>query len=265
MAAPAFTGTVPANYDRCLGPVLFEPYARDLVARLPQRDGLRVLEAACGTGIVTRRLRQALPESASLVATDLFEPMLEVAQASVGLPGIEWRQADLQGLPFEDGSFDVVVCQFGLMFLPDKVQGFREIRRVLARDGLLLASVWRAKEENPHTLVIERVVARLFPDDPPRFVDVPHAYGDEAPVRADMAAAGWADVRTEVVPIRGRGPSAAEFAKGWALGSPLTAEVLERGGDVAAVEAALTPELAELGGEAPFEVPIAALVVTASR
>src|SRR5437870_8968818 len=134
----SFTGSVPAFYDRCLGPVLFEPYANDLVARLDVGDDQRVLELACGTGIVTRRLREALPESATLVATDLFDAMLVHARSVVPDAGIEWQQADAQDLPFADGSFDTVVCQFGLMFLPDKVRGFREARRVLRDGGSLI-------------------------------------------------------------------------------------------------------------------------------
>jgi len=127
----SFSGSVPENYNRLLGPVLFEPYARDLVARLDRRDGVRVLEVACGTGIVTRRLREELPPAARLVATDLNEPMLDEARRNVPLDGITWQQADAQELPFPDDAFDAYVCQFGLMFLPDKVRGFDEARRVV--------------------------------------------------------------------------------------------------------------------------------------
>ena len=133
-SAAGFSGSVPALYDLHLGPVLFEPYASDLVSRLPSGDRLRVLEIACGTGIVTRRLQEALPDAA-IVATDLNEPMIDYARGAVPAPGILWQQADAQALGFDDGSFDVVVCQFGFMFLPDKVQGFREARRVLASGG----------------------------------------------------------------------------------------------------------------------------------
>ena len=136
-SAAKFAGSVPGFYDRHLGPVLFEPYAADLLSRLPTADGLRVLEIACGTGIVTRRLREALPDSALVVATDLNEPMIAYAREAVPAPGIVWQQADAQALPFDGGSFNVVVCQFGFMFLPDKVEGFREARRVLSTDGVL--------------------------------------------------------------------------------------------------------------------------------
>ena len=148
-SAAEFSGSVPGFYDRYLGPVLFEPYAVDLVSRLPGGDRLRVLEIACGTGIVTRRLRESLGESATLVATDLNEAMVSHARAAVPAAGIDWQQADAQALVFDDGAFDVVVCQFGFMFLPDKVQGFREARRVLASGGVLFANVWHSMEANP--------------------------------------------------------------------------------------------------------------------
>ena len=169
----SFSGSVPANYDRYLGPVLFEPYADDLVGRLEVRDDLRVLEVACGTGIVTRRLRQALPAGATLVATDLNEPMLAEARTRVPLEGIEWRQADALELPFEDESFDVYVCQFGLMFLPDKAEGLREARRVLAPGGRLVANVWLSGSHNEHVSVIQSLLDRVYPDDTPTFLQVP--------------------------------------------------------------------------------------------
>jgi SAM-dependent methyltransferase len=261
----SFTGSVPAFYDRCLGPVLFEPYAVDIAARLPVREGLRVLELACGTGIVTRQLRAALPPSATLVATDLFDPMLDHARASVPGPGIDWRQADIQALPFDDGAFDVAVCQFGLMFLPDKVQGFREVRRVLAEGGTFLANVWQSKDQNPHTQVIEELLLRLFPDDPPGFLELPHGYHDVHRLLGDMSAAGWDGAELEELRIEGIGPSASEFALGWAKGSPLTHDLIARDADLDAFASQLTEGLTQLGGEVPMTVPLAALVITATR
>ena len=153
-------------------------------------DGLRVLEIACGTGILTRRLREALPESASVVATDLNEPMVAYARDAVPAPGIVWQQADAQALAFPDGSFDVAICQFGFMFLPDTVQGFREARRVLRADGVLLANVWQSLEANPEAGAIHATLAKLFPADPPRFLETPYGYHDTARIRADMAGGG---------------------------------------------------------------------------
>ena len=260
-----FTGSLPAYYDRHLGPALFEPYALDLAARLPGGDGVRVLEVACGSGIVTRRLREALPVGATLVATDLNEAMVEYARAAVPEPGIEWRAADAQALPFEDSSFDAVVCQFGLMFLPDKVQGFREARRVLRPGGVLLANVWRPLDVNPVPEVVDASLVELWPDDPPRFLHVPHGYGDPDRIRADMTAAGWDHVRLEDVDLEGSVPSAEDVPVGYARGTPLSHQLAERGADVDEVVRAVTAALERLDPERPFRLRHAAIVITAVR
>jgi SAM-dependent methyltransferase len=261
-SAGAYSGSVPAFYDRYRGPV-FESYAADLVSRLPQVDGLRVLELACGTGIVTRRLREALPESSTLVATDLNEAMIDYARAAVAVDGIVWQQADAQELVFDDRSFDVVVCQFGFMHLPDKVRGFREVRRVLSSGGVLLANVWHSLDANPAVGVIHASLAELFPDDPPRFLETPYGYHDSERIRADMSAAGWEDVQLEDVCLRSLSPSAADFATGFTRGTPLAHELAARGSDIDAVTRALTAALIPVGGEGLFESQLAATVITA--
>lgn len=259
-----FSGTVPATYDRILGPTLFEPYARDIVARLPEGQGLRVLEIACGTGIVTRHLAEALAGRATIVATDLNQPMLDYASKAVPAPEITWQQADAQALPFDDGSFDVVVCQFGYMFLPDKVQGFRESRRVLAPGGTLIANVWHSLDANPFGRAIHDALAREYPDDPPRFMETPYGYEQDR-VRADMEAAGWERVRFDTVEFETPCPSAREFATGFATGSPLTHELVSRGADLDAIADLLTPALIPVGGDHPFTARLSALVITAAR
>lgn len=264
-SAAEFSGSVPALYDRYLGPVLFDPYAADLVSRLPAGDGLRVLELACGTGILTRRMRVALPGSAIVVATDLNEPMTAYARAAVPAPGIVWEQADAQALAFDDGSFDVVVCQFGFMFLPDKVQGFREARRVLSSDGVLLANIWHSMAGNPEVGVIHVTLAKLFPAAPPRFLETPYGYHDIERIHADMAEAGWTDVQLEDVCLESLAPSAADFAAGFTLGTPLAHELAERDADAGAVTHALTDALIAAGAEHPFRPALAATVIRAVR
>jgi SAM-dependent methyltransferase len=264
-SASVFSGSIPEFYDRFLGPALFEPYALDLVGRLPNDESLRVLELACGTGIVTRHIREALHSSATLVATDLNEPMVVYASNAVPNPGISWQQADAQALPFEDESFDVVVCQFGFMFLPDKPQGFREALRVLAPGGVLLASIWHSLEANPSAAVIDATVARLFPANPPRFFQTPYGYGDQERIAGDMAAAGWTDVRLETVQVESLSGSAEEFASGFAYGSPLTHELVERQADLDEVVRALTAALVPVGGDRPFRAALSATIVRGVR
>jgi len=263
-SAGAYSGSVPAFYDRYRRP-FFEAYAADLVSRLPKADVLRVLELACGTGIVTRRLREALPESATLVATDLNEAMLAYARAAVPADGIVWQQADAQALVFADRSFDVVVCQFGYMFLPDQAQGFREARRVLDSGGLLLANVWHSLAANPAVGAVHASLARLFPDDPPRFLEAPYGYHDAERIRADMSAAGWDDAELEDVRFQVLAASAEDFAAGFVLGTPLAHELAARGSDIDAVTRALTAALIPVGGDHPFEARLAATVISAAR
>jgi SAM-dependent methyltransferase len=210
-------------------------------------------------------LRERLPPDATLVATDLNDAMVDYGRAAVPDKTIEWRAADAQALPFDDGSFDVVVCQFGFMFLPDKVQGLREARRVLAEGGLLLANVWRSRDENSMARLTQEVVEERFPDDPPRFLDTPYGYGDHDRLRADLAEAGWDDVQLDVVRIESEAASAEEVALGFLTGTPLSGQLADRGIDPAELAGELTARLAADGGERPYHARLAATVITATR
>ncbi|MGA9666308.1 MAG: class I SAM-dependent methyltransferase [Gallionella sp.] len=165
-----FGGSIAKFYEEYIVPLIFEPYAEDLARRLATRRLARVLEIAAGTGVVTRRLASLLPEDVSIVATDLNQPMLDLASEAGTARRVEWRQADAMQLPFEDGSFDAVVCQFGVMFFPDKAKAFAEARRVLSSGGVLLFNVWDRIEENEFADVITTALESVFPDDPPRFL-----------------------------------------------------------------------------------------------
>ena len=224
-----------------------------------------MLEIACGTGIVTRRLQESLPAGATLVATDLNEPMIDYARSVVDASWISWQQVDAQALPFPDAVFDLVVCQFGFMFLPDKVQGFREARRVLAADGVLLANVWNALEANPPAQVIHATVTELFPADPPTFLHTPYGYHDPDRIRRDMTLAGWETIQLETVRLQSRGSSAEDFARGFAFSSPLTHELVERAADPHDIMRAFERGLMQLGGDRPFTAELSATVVHATR
>jgi SAM-dependent methyltransferase len=265
MSSTEFTGSIPRYYDESLGPVMFEPYAADLVQRVPMSGGMRVLELACGTGIVTRLLRAALPAWATLVATDLNEAMVSYARAAVPQEAIDWQAADAQALPFADASFDVVVCQFGIMFLPDIPRGFGEAHRVLAPGGTLLANAWHALADNPAHLALHDAVVAMFPEDPPRFFDTPYGYHERARMLADAAAGGFDDVQLDDVRLHGHGPSALDFATGFVRGSPLTHELVRRGADLDSVARDVGDVLARDGGSAPFTLDLAATVITAKR
>jgi len=260
-----FEGSIPENYDRYLGPVLFEPYARDLARRVPAKEGMRLLEVACGTGIVTRHLRERLPEGGRFVATDLNEPMLDFARRKLqGVRGIDWQPADACALPFPDGSFDVVVCQFGLMFVPDKAAALREARRVVAPGGTFLLSVWDSLERNTFAKRAHETIGAFFTDNPPTFYQVPFSLHRTDELRGWLADAGFADVRVEAVSMRGESPSSRDLARGLVEGNPVGNAIRERGGldadeVVEAVAGVLTAEF----GDRPVRIPLHAFVLTA--
>jgi SAM-dependent methyltransferase len=258
-----FKGSIPDFYDRCLGPFLFEPFAADLVRRLTAAPKARVLEIACGTGVLTRRLRAALPADAELVATDLNAAMLDRARQELPGADIHWRTADAAALPFKDATFDAVVCQFGYMFLPDPATGLAEARRVLRAGGTLLANVWAPLEDNPAAAIVHQTAGRMFEDNPPRFLLVPYGKLSGETMRALALAAGFANVALTRVTVLGTSSSAREVATGFAKGTPLSLEIQERGGDLDAAAAAFYQALAPHGG-APFRSPLAADVLVAS-
>lgn len=263
----AFTGKIPENYDRYLAPLLFDPYADDLVARLPVRDGMRVLEVACGTGIVTRRLVDKLAGRGTIVASDLNEAMF--AHARTRLPGrgdATWRHADGTSLPFESRSFDVVVCQFGVMFFSDKAAGAREAFRVLRPGGLYMFSVWDALEHNPVPRLTHETIASFFSTDPPRFYTVPFSYHDVTVIAALLRDAGFEAVRVERVAKEGKSASAADAAIGLIDGNPVSVEILQRRpAALAEIKAAVAGRLARELGDQPLRAPLRAIVATGRR
>src|SRR3954454_15502481 len=224
-----FAGSIPETYDSYLGPLLSEPYASDLAAKLAALAPARVLETAAGTGVATRALARALLADAAIVATDLSRPMLDLAAAHMETAEVTWQQADALALPFEDGAFDAVACQFGAMFFPDKAAAYREARRVLRRGGHFALSVWERIESNELAHVVDGAVAAQFPEDPPRFLArVPYGYHDADAIIDELRAAGFVEVTVETVARRGRAPSPLHAAVGFCQGTPLRAEIEAR-------------------------------------
>jgi len=225
-----FAGSIPKLYDGLLVPLIFAPYAADLSARLRGRNLGRVLEVAAGTGVVTRALANTLDTAVAIVATDLNPAMLDHAATIGTARPVEWRQADALSLPFGDGEFDAVVCQFGAMFFPDKARAYAEARRVLRRDGLFVFNVWDRIEENEFADVVTTAIEPLFPADPPRFLArTPHGYHDTDMIRRDLQAGGFvAPARIDTVAARSRAPSARSVAMAYCQGTPLRNEIEAR-------------------------------------
>jgi SAM-dependent methyltransferase len=224
-----FAGSIPELYDRYLGPVIFQPYADDLARRVAAPSPQAVLETAAGTGIVTRAMAEALPAGAAVTATDLNQPMLDHAAGKTTSSRVSWRQADALHLPFDDGSFDAVVCQFGAMFFPDKPAAYHEARRVLKQGGSFLFNVWGPIARNEFADVITQAVATLFPENPPSFLPrIPYGYHDVGVIRRELQGAGFSSVKIETLDVQGVAQSARPPAIGFCQGTPLRNEIEAR-------------------------------------
>ncbi|MBS0319721.1 MAG: class I SAM-dependent methyltransferase [Proteobacteria bacterium] len=264
----AFAGSIPRLYERYLVPLIFEPYARDLASRVAALAPASVLEWAAGTGVVTRHLAAQLPTATTIVATDLNPAMLEHAQSVGTQRAVTWQQADAMHLPFAEATFDVVVCQFGVMFLPDKAAMFAESRRVLRPGGTLLCNVWDRIEDNVFADCVTEAMVPLFPGDPPRFLArTPHGWHDVRAIEAALVAGGFTGARAiETLAFDSRADSPRDVAIAYCQGTPLRNELeardpagLDRATDVA--EAALANRF----GRGAIAGKIQAHVVSARR
>lgn len=225
-----FAGSIPEFYDTLLVPLIFEPYAIDLAARLASRPLASVLEIAAGTGVVTRALASALPDAVSIVATDLNESMIKHASARGTQRPVEWRQVNAMELPFKDGTFDAVVCQFGVMFFPEKSKAYAEVRRVLRPRGVFVFNVWDRIEENEFADTVTTALRTLFPADPPRFLArTPHGYHDKKTIARDLAQGGFtASPEFTTLAARSRAESFKIPAIAYCQGTPLRNEIEAR-------------------------------------
>jgi SAM-dependent methyltransferase len=263
-----FTGSIPKLYETYSVPMIFEPYAADLVSRLASRSLSRVLEIAAGTGVVTRALASTLPASVSIVATDLNEAMLEQAESIGTSRPVEWRQADAISLPFPDATFDAVICQFGVMFFPDKAKAFAETRRVLCPGGVFVFNVWDRIEENEFADTVTTALESLFPNDPPRFhARVPHGYYSRATIERDLAAGGFtASPEFTTLAARSEARSPRIPAMAYCQGTPLRNEIEERDasllGDATVIA---TKAIAERFGTGEISGKIQAHVVSVTK
>ncbi|MEJ6020938.1 class I SAM-dependent methyltransferase [Ramlibacter sp. PS4R-6] len=262
-----FAGSIPQLYERFMVPMIFEPYAADMARDAAALRPAKVLELAAGTGVVTRRLARELPDDVAIVATDLNPAMLEEAAHAGTARPVQWRPADAMQLPFEDATFDVVACQFGVMFFPDKARAFAEARRVLRPGGTLLFNVWDRIEANEFITVVCGALDELFPENPPRFMHRgPHGYHDKDTIRADLARGGFPSAQVETVAHRSRAARARDAVTGYCHGSPLRSDIEAHGPDALAraTEAAVAA-LEQRFGRGPIEGAIQAHVVRSAR
>ncbi len=263
----SFTTDVAQFYESTLVPLIFQPYARDLAARTASVNPNAVLEVACGTGVVTRELAKVLPESSSIVATDLNEAMVLHGQTVGTARAVTWRQADVMALPFEAGTFDAVVCQFATMFFPDRAAAYREVRRVLRPGGRFLFNVWKDIEQNEFADTVTKAVGELFPHDPPVFLArTPHGHGSPEEIATVLGAAGFPEFELVERDEWSFADSPEIPAIAYCHGTPLRNEIVARGPDGLdrATEAATEAVRANFGS-GTVEGRISAVVVVADR
>src|SRR6516165_500524 len=242
-----FAGSIPELYDRLLVPLIFEAYAQDLAERIAVARPQAVLETAAGT-------------------SDLNQPMLDRAATKRGLDGrITWRQADALALPFEERAFDVVACQFGVMFFPDKVKGYSEARRVLRPRGRFFFSAWDRISDNEFAETVNDAVAAFLPNDPPAFMArTPHGYHNIEKIREDLTAAGYTDISVTTIDHVSKAASPRDVAVGFCQGTPLRNEIEARGASLEAATKAAAAALAKRFGNGPIEGRISAHIVAAT-
>ena len=262
----SFTNDVARFYESTLVPLIFEPYADDLAARAQALGPNSVLEVACGTGVVTRALAAVLPSACAIFATDLNDAMVAHGELMGTTRPVTWRQADVMALPYPDKSFDLVVCQFGVMFFPNRVAAYQEIRRVLRPAGTLLFNIWNGIENNEFADVITDAVSTLYPGDPPVFLTrTPYGHGSPIEIEDDLRAAGFKECRFSQRDDISAAAAPDLPAIAYCQGTPLRNEIEAREpGGLERATAAATEALRARYGDGPIEGRISAVVVAAS-
>lgn len=260
----SFEGSIPDNYHDHLGPMFFEEYAKDMASRAVNAKPKTVLEIAAGTGIVTAHLARQLPDI-TITATDLNPAMLERARKHVSSNNVEWKTADMLDLPFQDNSFDLIVCQFGMMFVPDKVEAFRQMRRVLKDGGRILFSTWHSLDNMKFAKHADRVINSFFQDNPLTFYQLPFSYYDEDKIKKDLNEAGFKEVNFEHVKKETRADSESAV-RGLLEGNPVITGINERNPDkLSEIKEKLKTSLLEEFGPDPLRCPLHALVVEVKK
>ena len=243
-----FGDSIPEHYDRCLGPAWFGAFSAELARRLTPDPGGDVLEIACGTGLMTRPLRERLARQRALVATDLSPAMLDYARGkNADLDGIRWETADAANLPYGDAAFAAVLCAFGVMFVPDRRAAFDQARRVLQPGGRFIFNVWDRIEENTCPRVYAEVIESLFPGDDEMRFRIPYDMHDEGLLRELLAGSRFAVGKMEKVrlPVQGK---PLDIATGQVRGTPRGSLLAKRGVDPQAVIEKVARTLEESAG-----------------
>lgn len=264
MNSALFSGSIAENYHRYLAPLIFDDYAQDLASRVDISTARDVLEIACGTGVLTHHLRKKLAPGARLTATDINPAMVAAARENVDANGtIRYRDADGTQLPFESDSFDVVACQFGVMFYPDKGAGFREAARVLRPGGSFVFNVWDTLSRNRFAETVHYKVVEMFPDEPPAFLAAPFGYNDLVDIKNTLHLSGFKNIALSILPRESKAPSARDVALAFVQGSPLAGE-LDSLGVADSAFAEVEGALIDAFGAGEVRAPMQSIAITAT-
>lgn len=259
-ANAAFAGAIPDKYDQYLGPLLFEPYALDMVSGMKKEGVSSVLELACGTGRVTQYLPKHFGPGVSITATDLNPDMIAVATRKIK-DDIKWRPADMQELPFAADSFDLALCQYGLMFVPDKAKAIREVARVLKKGSVFHFNTWDKIENNGIPRISRQIVTEFFNGTPPNFYFVPFSMFDPEAIKKLMLENGFSKVEISLIKKEGISNTALEAATGMIEGNPVAKEIRDKDPNaVPDVIEKVRKEIAIQYGDNPVRCPLQAWV-----
>jgi ubiquinone/menaquinone biosynthesis C-methylase UbiE len=261
----SFSGSIPTNYNRYLGPLLFIPYAEDIASRVPS-SATSILELACGTGLVTAQLSKRFSSSTKIIATDLNPDMIAIGKSNLTDSRIEWQVADMMQLPFDDNSFDAVVCQFGVMFVPDKLKAFKEAFRVLKKGGTFIFNTWDEIKNVEAFSIGNKVIQEFFNHNAPAFFKVPFSMYDPDELRQLMVSSGFSNIHVELVKKIGKAETSLHAAKGIIEGNPIYKEIMEINPNaIGILEEKISQQLHETFGQNPLTHSMTAFVATGTK
>jgi ubiquinone/menaquinone biosynthesis C-methylase UbiE len=264
--AARFSGSVVRHYDERLGPLFFEPYAIEVVSRIAVSKINNALELACGTGRVTRHLRNKLSPGTKLIASDLSEDMMAIAKEKLEGENIDWRIIDGADLPFEDNSMDLVVCCFGYMFVPDRMKAFHEAYRVLQKNGMLIFTTWDEMKYNGASNVYRKAVKKYVGDELPDSYKLPFSMYDDREIRDLLIKAGFINITIDRSEKNSVSESAAYTAEGLTQGGSIYNEIMQRNPEwVKEIRVEVEKELGEKFGVIPMVAPMQALICSAGK
>ena len=262
----SFAGSVPKNYETYLGPLFFEPYAINLVEHIRNTTLSNVLEIACGTGRVTKHLAAKLSRNTSLLATDLNEDMLKIARRIVTSKNIKWQVADAHELPFGEDTFDLVICQYGVMFFQDKPKALKEINKVLKKGGRFIFNTWNELQYNALSRMAQTVLDEIYPDDPPRFLEKgPYSFYNQDQIKQILAEAGFSNISIELVSKTGLAATPEDAVNGILDGTPNFGYMAERDIPPSVAKEKLIALLTDHYGSKNLQLPMQAFVVKAEK